>query len=277
MKVAYAYTTHAFELHTTVEPCTDVILLDLRTGWGSKRPDAAVVRELLQDSNLWNADVELGMAVKDLHAFLSASRIPLIVKTAFRDGHLLIPELNTPPPQLQRVNACMDRMKALLQNKAKLVATVKSATTYLKPTVRTMLMQTSESGELEMVPLLQILASANAESIMEAQTFLVERSQFLAHRSRTLDLEWEVESGCRVSIATDIPNYETRDQIADILHGMNLAMFKLMNSGASAFESASLSNAVVEVVRPVVDMLKERHALDYPPCNLKVLARWGAC
>ncbi|GAX73947.1 hypothetical protein CEUSTIGMA_g1397.t1 [Chlamydomonas eustigma] len=258
VKVAYAVATKAMELHTTVGPNCHVVLLDLVVSKGSNvRPQPETIKSWLEEPEIKSADIELELARVALHMHLANSATDIAIKVN-KEG-VLEAQNGDASGQLQYFNNSFSRFKTLLGSRAHLNLTVKHAAAFGRPTVKAALLRSVGEAEPSPVPLLEICSSAFGSNLKEAEQFVVERANQLAHRTRALELEWQVEAGYRVSVTTEISNVEVRNKVAEQLHSINIALFKMMNSGASAYEPASLANVVVEVIKPMLLLLKEHH------------------
>ena len=264
----------AYEVQVSIGPSTDVVLVDLFSfpkGTGARlRPDE--VQQLLEDSDIRNADVELERARVALNDLLATSETHLSVRIS-KDGYLVeMPEKpgESAPVQVQKMNACLTKLRILLGTRGYMQITAKPALAFGTPTVQAKVLRRTpggeggeDSGPLEPVPMMVACASSYGSSLKDAEAFLVDRAQFFALRTKGIEeLDLHILSGHRLEMGNPdaITNDDARDQVVVVLQAVNVALFKLLNSAASSREPASLSNAVVEVVRPVFEQIKERHA-----------------
>lgn len=273
VKAGYAPLAGGFEMVVSIEPATDIVLLDIHTSRSNhRRPAPDLMQRLLTDRGVTTAAAELESARSSLHKFLSSSSSHVGLKLA-TDGSLTLQDSSIAmPAELQHVNSCMAKMQSLLGSQGHVSATVKPAAASGTNTISAQLCKRSHKGSATLVPvdILDVCSSPRVTRIKQAEAFLVERAQHLAQRIKGLDLQWEVVSGCFVVLGTDIPNNDIHQQVIRLLQAVNIALFKLLNAGASASAPASLTNAVVELVRPVCTALREHHANLKTP-NLKSL------
>ena len=281
VKAAYAAAAGVCELRVSLGPCTDVVLFDLFAHKGSSfrpRPDS-VLRLLNDNADVRAADAELERARTSFNDYLASSETHVVVRVSRDGGALELPEVasESTPEQLQKLNTCLSKLRTLLGPKAHLSVTVKSAPAFGTETVKAQLLRRAPGGSdaepMETVPLMEACSSSSGGSIKDAEAFLVDRAQFLALRCRGLEgLDWRVVAGHRLVLGAPeaIANDDMRDQVAAVLQAVNVALFKMLNAGASVKAPASLTNAVIEVVRPMFERLKQRHATSNLPYNLKV-------
>ena len=273
VKSAYAAASGVYEVETSIGRSSDVVLVDLFSypkGKGIRLKPEEVL-QMLENEDMRNADVELECARIELNDMLASSEAQLLVRTT-RDGTAIeqpdVAEANA-PAQLQKFNTCLARLRTLLWTKGYLQVTVKPALAFGTKTVRAKLFRRvrgvvgSSAGETkESVPVMVACSTSSGESIKEAEAFLIDRAQHLALRTKGMGgLDWHIVSGYKVVLGAPeaISNDDTRDQVMSILQAVNVALFKLLNAGASIKAPASLSNAVVEVVKPMLELLRKKH------------------
>lgn len=271
VKAAYAAAADVFELEVSVGPSSDTVLIDLfanPTGKGIRmNPDT--VLQMLESEDMRNADAELEHARAEMNDMLASSEAHVSVRVT-RDGNAIeqfgVPEA-TSPQQLQIFNACLAKLHDLIGTKGYLQVTVKPALAFGTQTLKAKLLRrvpgtSAISGIRESVPVMEACSTSCGDSIKDAEAFLVDRSQVLALRTKGIEgLDLHVVSGHKAVLGSPeaIANDDLRDQVMSILQAVNVALFKLLNAGASAKAPATLANSVVEVVRPMLELLKEKH------------------
>lgn len=278
VKAAYAPLAGGFELLVSLAPSTDVVLLDIHASRvNTSRPAPETLQRLvLSQPAVKEAAAELEAARTQLHDFLAESedRIGLLVG---KDGGIALEEHGEVPQQVQHFNTCMAKLQGLLSTHGHLTASVKPTASHGTKTIRAQLYRRSPGeveADLKPVSVVDVCTSQQGARIKQAEAFLADRAQHLAQRIKGMDLEWEVVSGYFLVLMSELPNPDVQQHVGKLLQAINIALFKLLNAGASAATPASLTHAVLELVRPVCTALQNRHdnLLAY---NLKVSGWWG--
>ena len=272
VKTAYAAASGVYEVEASIGRSSDIVLVDLFAypkGKGIRlKPDE--VLQMLESEETKIADVELERARVDLNDMLSSSDKQISVRVT-QDGSAIeqrdVSEVNA-PTQVQKFNTCLAKLRSLLWTKGYLHVTIKPALAFGEQTVKAKLLRrmrgTGGSYESrESVPVMVTCSTSCGATIKEAEAFFTERAQALALRTRGMKgLDWHVVSGYKAILGAPevISNDDTRDQVMAILQAVNVALFKMLNAGASVKVPASLANAVTEVVRPMLELLKKKNA-----------------
>mmetsp|Transcript_32463 Transcript_32463/g.96906 ORF Transcript_32463/g.96906 Transcript_32463/m.96906 type:complete len:585 (-) Transcript_32463:369-2123(-) len=267
-KAAFAPVSGGFQLDVDFVPSADTVLLSMRTQRGQV-PDVDGVQQLAQSASVKQADADVEEARRTLHAFLREQAAGQSVRIG-RDGLLAwTPQASPadvpPPEQVKHFNECLSKLRSLLGNQTVVIITVVPAVAAGIPTVGVTIQKAAMQGvgfrtATKPASLLDIYSTQQGASIKAAEAFLADRAQKLAHRTKGLDMEWEVTTSYTVMHANEIENEDIQDQVDQLLKGVNLALFRLLNGCASSARAASLTNAVVEIVRPVLEAIKAKHA-----------------
>lgn len=265
IKAAFAPLSGGYELCVTFAPSTDMVLLDLRSWRGTnQRPAPHAVAKLLQDPQVQQADRDLETARVALHEHLASIsptvHVPLKVT---RDGALTVEEGTPAPPQVEAFNTALAKLRQAAAAVGYVSIAVKPALACGTNTVRASMVKGSmalwRTALVQPCTLLDLASKPQGRMILEAEAFLVDRAQHLAHRIKGLEVHWEVVANCHIVPTAPLPHSDTQQQVDKLVSAINMALFRMLNSGASVGKPASLSNAVAETVRPVLDALVTKH------------------
>jgi hypothetical protein len=276
IKAAFAPLSGGYELSVTFAPSTDMVLLDLRSWRGTNQcPAPHAVAKLLQDPLVQEADRDLEAARGALHEHLASIsptvHVPLKVT---RDGALTVEEGTPAPPQVEAFNVALAKLRQVTSGVGYVSVAVKPALACGTNTVRASMVKGSmalwRTALVQPCTLLDLASKPQGRMILEAEAFLVDRAQHLAHRIKGLEVHWEVVANCHIVPTAPLPHTDTQQQVDKLVSAINMALFRMLNSGASVGRPASLSNAVAETVRPALDALVTKHMGTPMASKLKV-------
>lgn len=275
VKAAYARATAGWELVPIVDvPDTDYILLDLRNKRQGCRPLDSEIRKLLQyNKAVKPLDTQLEEARQALHGTLAQSQVYISVRVNPSTGLLTSePEI----PEIANFNTAYQQLQKALGSSYELIANVKPAVSFGTPTIRAQLLkwENDESGvpsHQAPVTLLDIFSTEESEIIKEGEEGLLDKAQTLASRTKDMAfLQWQVLERHKVTMTVAIPDPQKRTEVKKALVDANICLFKLLSGSSSAVAKASLSQSVVEVIRPILMLVKHKHEGSGLPYSLKV-------
>ena len=296
LKTAYARATRSFELNVSMGPSTDTLILDLssrpeastKKGQSKRgaRPSPSDVLDLLSDPSIMQSDMELEHSRLALLAALEArsDSVSLAIDRDDPSGgsitlstHNRIPEQ---PAELVRFNSALSQLRELLLSRGLyVIAQIKPSPAFSALALKVNLAKASrglgdgfDGSDTTPATLLDVCSSSMASTIKDSEDYLIDRVHQLAQCTRGFHLQWQVLYGHRLELESfDAIRHEaTKGQVTKLLLAVNVALFRLLNAGASARSPASLVNAVSEIARPLFTSLKQKLGDQLSAQDLKV-------